>query len=76
MSLEIIEENYPTEADLIKMERELIQESRLESAEWIKKNSAIFRNIAADIILKHNKNREAAKKEIKEALEAPPETVH
>jgi hypothetical protein len=76
MSLEIIEENYPIEIDLIKMERELIKESRLEPAEWIKKNSAIFRDIAADIILKHNGNREAAKKEIKEALEAPSETVH
>jgi len=76
MSLEIIEENYSTEVDLIKMERELIKESRLEPAEWIRKNSAIFRDIAADIILKYNGDREAAKKEIKEVLEASSETVH
>lgn len=61
---------------MITMERELIQESQLEPADWIEKNSAIFRDIAVDIILKHNGDREAAKKEIKEALEASSETTH
>lgn len=63
-------------ADLIKFQKEIIEESEENPEDWIGENSEEFRKIAPEILKKHGGNKKSAKQEIKELLKKRKETIH